>query len=124
MRSPAEAVLPAFLDTKNEGPPRPTISAHEKELIELRQQIEVVRGMVLNSERRARFASPEDPMGHRLPPEPARAMIRKFLEQEAPDDFIIERLTRQGVPMQWTAREILKRRAEISSRPENSEPAG
>jgi hypothetical protein len=108
LASPAEAVLPAFLDVRASGT-KPTVSAEQKEFIEIKQELELLRREMRTREEIGRRT--------RLEPREARIMMRSMVQQGMPDDVIINRM--EGLaPLGW-ARLTL---AEIRSPPMDKPP--
>lgn len=97
LKSPAEAVLPTFLETKG-ATPKPTVTPQEKEIFELRQQVDVLREELRSPERLRleRF----------LGPEAARSRIREYVAAGMPDDLIVRRIEPFGPPASWIEGEI------------------
>jgi hypothetical protein len=101
LRSPQEAVLPAFLRVKD-GPDRLTVSAHQKEMIEIKQELDLLR-------REVRMRSGEgEPKRQMIGPSEARAMIQDMLARKYPDKLIINRVARLGPPRGWVQENIDK----------------
>jgi hypothetical protein len=101
LQSPFEAVLPAFLEVK---PGAPAVTAHEKELLEIRQDLDLLRREVRTRE-----------LGEREPriltgPDEARERIRRYLQLGMPEEVIVGRLTLMGVPANWTHDEVRRMR--------------
>jgi hypothetical protein len=97
LKTPAEAVLPAFLETKG-ATPKPTVTPQEKEVLELRQQVDLLREE-LRSPGRLR---PDRSIG----PEEARVMVRDYVAMGMPDEMIVRRLGPLGPPPSWIIEEI------------------
>jgi hypothetical protein len=105
--APLEAVLPAFLDVKDKEKQEP-ISTQEKALLELRQDMDLLRHEMRRTTRQRDDI--EDP--RILGPEDAEAAIKDYLIKGVPDERIIERLTNRGVPSSWAREKLpaIKRR--------------
>lgn len=99
VKTPAEAVLPAFLDTKDSGP-KPTVTPHEKEILELRQQIELIR------EELANVGKIHGESDGKIDPEGARALIRRYILSGMSENEVIMRLALLGAPKSWITKEI------------------
>jgi hypothetical protein len=99
LATPAEAVLPAFLETRG-GTPKPTVTPHEKELLDIRQQLELLREEMANSNRGKRGQPPE------IGPEEARSFIERYLSEGMADHAIARRLQALGAPRSWTLKTI------------------
>jgi hypothetical protein len=117
LKSPLEAVLPAFLEVKSDKG-KPQVTAHEKELIEIKQELDLLKrevrsrrlGEGLTSEQGWLFGAAE-----------ARVRIRDYAEMGLPGSEIVRRLTSRGIPARWVWGELrrvkLERvRARIRSR--------
>lgn len=103
LKTPAEAVLPAFLETKGAAP-KPTVTPHEKEILDLRQQMELIREEVSSSDRLRRIGKDVD-----IGPVEARAIVRKYVSDLMPEGMIVRRLRPLGPPRSWiisTIREV------------------
>ncbi len=105
LKSPIAAVLPAFLEVK-EGTPK--VTPHEKELIEIKQELDLLRREVRSSGR-------SEPVEVRRPIEPrpiepleAKERIQLYLSERMPIDLIVRRLGAMGVPEVWVINEIKK----------------
>jgi hypothetical protein len=92
LRAPAEAVLPTFLNVKSSGL-RPSVTPQEKDLIEIRQELDAVRRQLPN----------QRPI---IPPEEARSRIRAYLGAGMPESIIIDRLSELGAPTSWVTEQI------------------
>ena len=99
LKSPTEAVLPAFLDVKKDLT-KTAVTGRELEMIEIKQEIEGLK-QELRSARSNEFdgRSPVDA-------EEASVRIRDLLRSGAPDDYIVNALTRLGAPSDWVAQEV------------------
>lgn len=103
-KSPVEAVLPAFLDVKGESA-KPTVSQQEKDLIEIKQELDLLRREIRSQEVvDSRVIRERIEIG----PIEARSRIRQYLKIGMPESMIIDRLTRDGVPSNWIRDEIQK----------------
>jgi hypothetical protein len=97
LRVPAEAVLPAFLDTKGSGP-KPTLTPEQKEVLELRQQIDLLRRQFLES--------PSRMQGEAL------TKIHAWVAEGLDDKVIIRRARELGWGANWTAQELTRVRSQ------------
>lgn len=107
LKVPAEAILPAFLETKGQAP-KPTVTPQEKEILDLRQQIEVLRDELRSPERRMR----ED-----IGPEQALSLIREYVKSGMPEGMIVRRLEALGPPRQWILDHIRRLKPEKRRKP-------
>jgi hypothetical protein len=91
IRAPQEAVLPAFLHIRD-SPGAVSVTAREKELIQIRQDLDSLRQEVrLGFLRGSRERDLMRPMA-------ARQQIAEYAGAGVPLSIIIDRLTRRGVP--------------------------
>ena len=97
--SPLSAVLPAFLKVKADS--KQTVTIGEKELLEIRQEIDLLRSEVRNKDRHIRV-----PIEERMSPTEAEEKIRLYLNNNMPIESIIMRLKSFGVPEEWVFRKI------------------
>lgn len=103
VESPANAVLPTFLNVKDSGP-RPSVTPQEKELIELRQEMDSVR--------RELAVRRERPVDRSIGPDEAEQLIRDYMKQGMHSELITDRLIPLGPPRAW----ILDKIKEINAR--------
>lgn len=97
MAVPLQSVLPAFLAVKLETKSKP-ISEHEKTLLELRREIDLLRREVGRSR-----SYPRRPIANLRE---ARDRIQSYFEQGMPPDMIMDRMVDLGVPLNWIQRII------------------
>jgi hypothetical protein len=97
LEAPLQAVLPAFLEVKP-SKERASVSKHEKELLELRQEIESIRADV-----RSRVPDERQPL---IKAEEAEELIKHYLSIGMPPRLIISRLSARGAPRVWIERRI------------------
>lgn len=105
--APLASVLPAFLDVKAE-PENRTISEKDKAIIELRQDLELVK-----RELRGRV----DGLPERMPAEmrlkdsrEALELLRRMQSARMPAELIVRHLVERGAPEEWVRREIAVRK--------------
>ncbi len=110
LAAPVDAVLPAFLEIK--AGPKPSVTPHEKEIIEIKQELDLLRRQV-----RSQPALFDPEMRERMltGPTEAEAMIRSNLRRHMPADVIFERLVRLGVPSDWAAARVHDLSAELQA---------
>jgi hypothetical protein len=113
LRSPLEAVLPAFLSVKG-GAAKTTVTPHEKDLLEVKKDLDLLKAEM---QRRRMF---EDRQRRHLPREEAEARLQHYLRTGMPASEIIERLAALGAPASWVERELEARRP--SARPAAAAP--
>ncbi|MDT5059715.1 MAG: hypothetical protein QOH63_174 [Acidobacteriota bacterium] len=112
IESPLESVLPAFLDVRPQTT-KPTVTPHEKEVLELKQDLDVVRRELraindrgTRSLKGIPFQETEMSTKGFINPREARRRIRDYLELGLSDDEIVERLSAGFVPEKWTRDKI------------------
>jgi len=98
LKSPAEAVLPAFLEVKKEVG-KTIVTGREREFIEMKQEIDLLR-------REMRSRSIDLPVREIIGPEEAQALIRNMQRRGLPDDEIVRRVASRGAPKNWVRQEI------------------
>lgn len=99
-KSPVEAVLPAFLDVKGEST-KPTVSQQEKDLIEIKQELDLLRREI-----RSREAIDSPTIRETISPSEARIRLREYIKAGMPEELIFTRLNRLGVPVSWIRDEL------------------
>jgi hypothetical protein len=107
LEAPESAVLPAFLNVVD-APEATTVTADEKQILELRQEMELLRQEVRRSSIR-RHGYEADVDG----PDEARSEIKKMRDRGYPNRVIESRLVHRGVPRDWLKRELLDRSAPL-----------
>jgi hypothetical protein len=102
LAAPLASVLPAFIETKPQPETKP-ITEHEKNILELKQELDLVRRELrlldpdrLVSSNRSRLIQPEE----------ARELITRYLSLGMPPEVIMRRLRDRGAPEGWTIDEI------------------
>ncbi len=102
LAAPLGSVLPAFIETKHQPETRP-ITEQEKSILELRQELDLMR-------RELRLLEPErvaiSSRIRTIESIEARDLIRKYLSMGMPQELIVRRLRDRGVPDQWAEDEI------------------
>jgi hypothetical protein len=124
LAAPLQAVLPAFLDVEP-SKERTTVSEQQKEMLELRQEMESLRADIrsrpaldVTGARRTISAGPRELIG----PDEAQRRIKQYLSVGLPRYIIMSELEAAGVPREWAEDEIaeqMKKRAasrRVSSR--------
>jgi len=96
LAAPLEAVLPTFLKVRESS--RTSVTPAEKELISLRQDMDLLR--------RELQVRREDFTPRRIPSSEAKERIRRYVSGGAPDDFIIKKLSEMGAPTPWLRDQI------------------
>ena len=93
LESPAQAVLPAFLDVKRNAAP-PKVSEIDKDIIQLKQQV-----ARLNRESRTENSVYRS---RRLDgPDEAEELLRSYANDGMPERLIARRLIQRGAPKDW-----------------------
>jgi hypothetical protein len=100
LKSPLESVLPVFLNVKGSTTP-PTVTPHEKEILELKQDMELLRREIRNTNDLATRRSRD-----RISPAEARHLLRSYLERGLPREAIVDRLSESGVGRAWTQNQL------------------
>lgn len=111
LASPVDAVLPAFLEVRD-TPPKPTVSQGEREIIEIKQELELLRRAIRSTES-TKPLLPEQP---RIRFNEAVARVERLVAEGMPDDAIIEDFVRRGAPSSWVPEQI--RRLKEENRPQ------
>jgi hypothetical protein len=93
LASPLESVLPTFLKVRGDSS-RVSVTAAEKEFISIRQDIDLLKRELQGREEPFRRRPSIDP------PE-AQTRIRSYVAHGMPDDEILRRMVRYGVPEEW-----------------------
>lgn len=118
LASPIASVLPAFIETKPQPEAKP-ISEQEKALLELRQEIDLLRREIRVNESRileSRESRQLRPEASRLiSPEEATELVKKYVDLDMPDSLIIRRLVVRGAPESWVKDEIKRSKAPKTS---------
>ena len=96
LSSPSSAILPAFLNIKPDT--KQTVTTGEKEIIEIKQDLESLKREIRMSDRRANRS--------RIEPQEAESLIHDYIRQEMPISMILSRLTSLGAPEDWVKRRI------------------
>lgn len=89
--APLESVLPTFIKVR-ESAPSPTATKTEKELISLRQDMDLVK-----REMQARTKIYVPQASRRINTEDAYHLVREYLSNNTPDRFIVRELVRRGL---------------------------
>ncbi len=102
LKSPLKSVLPAFLEVQERVKSQP-ISPHDKELLEIRQELDLLR-----REMRSKSEHRQKP---RIPAAKAEFIINDLICKGFSDENIFDDLSLQGVPSYWITRTIEKIRS-------------
>jgi hypothetical protein len=89
LKSPLQAVLPAFLSVSDEAKPR-SVSQQEKAFLELRREVDLLRREVAGASRYA--------PGPGVGPSEARALMTEYFKAGMPLKEAVSRMRRYGVP--------------------------
>lgn len=114
--APLTAVLPAFIEAKPDTKV-PELGKHAKEVLDLRQQVDMLR-------REVRLGRARDVEGLRIGPEEAKAIIRDYHGRGMPLAEIVRRVSPLGPPPRWVTQEVeqLQTEPRIPERPAVSGP--
>ena len=107
LHSPAEAVLPAFLNVKGSGS-TPTVSPEQKEIIEIKQEMDMLRRQLRTPDSDMHI---NERLINKFGPIEAKALIDAYITQGMPDGMIMRKLLEFDVPKNWIMTEIKKSRA-------------
>jgi len=107
LEAPLKAVLPAFLEVET-AKPRQAVSATDKQLIEMSQEIDALRREVRH------IRSPRKRPDKRIDPDTAESLIEDLIRKspDIPLKVIISEIEPLGPPVDWivrTAKEIKER---------------
>jgi hypothetical protein len=95
LASPLQSVLPSFLEVDSSAP-KQSVSANQKEMLEIKQELELVRREMRNLA--------DGSASRRLPPPfissraEASEAIRRYSAAGMPDNIILDRWSARGVP--------------------------
>ena len=103
LESPVAAVLPAFLELNNSAP-KPVLTEHELKLVEMKQEIELLRHEMRSNLVRPIASRRSDP--DNIGPEEARDRIMRYLGMGMPNQMLLKRMESLGVPDSWTLQTI------------------
>lgn len=107
LESPESAVLPAFLNV-SDASAIPTVTADEKQLLELRQDVALLRQEVRRSSLRATRHLDDIET-----PDEARRLIFRYRERGHSDAMIESILSLRGVPLEWLRGELRSQQPEL-----------
>jgi hypothetical protein len=109
LASPVEAVLPAFLDIRATA--KPSITAEQKELIEIKQEMDALRRALL--EREPQYSDRPPRTGGA---DYARSLTTQLLRDNVPEPEIVKRVKAEtGAPTQWVLDQIKRQQDSASS---------
>lgn len=115
LASPVAAVLPAFLEVRETQ--RPSVSPEQKELIEIKQEMDLLRRALA-----AREQSYTEPV--RRGAEHATELIERYVRVGMPPSMIIRRVRDEtGAPFSWIERRISEYRPGSPSSPDSAQNA-
>jgi hypothetical protein len=107
LKAPQEAVLPAFLHVRDSAG-AVSVTPHEKELIEIKQELDLLRREV----RRGALTPGAGRPLREIEPDEARERVRMLVRRGVPDKMIVRELEPLGPPEGW----ILQRIREFKER--------
>lgn len=111
--APLTSVLPTFIEVKPDTK-KPELAVREKELLEVRQQVEMLgREIKLGRVR-------EIERGPDIGPEDATILIRDYVSRGIPMEAIVRRVSRLGAPRPWIERQVEKLASKEPRGPETS----
>jgi len=96
LKSPLEAVLPAFLEAKG-SPAKLQVTSHEKELIEIKQELDLLKREIRSSDR---------PYERSIDPRDVRSEIYYYIRHGTPPEVILDKYSQRGIPRSWIIKEI------------------
>lgn len=99
--APLQSVLPAFLSVKSDARQKP-VSENDIQLLELRQEIELLRNEISRSARGRKE--------NQIDAQEAERLLRLYLARKMPDRMIVNRLSDMGAPASWVEEKILEAR--------------
>ena len=105
LKTPQEAVLPAFLHVR-ESDGKASVTQRQKELIEIKQELDLLRREVRRGSRL------DEDRPRRLEPEEARVRIASYVRQGMPDSLIVRRIEPLGPPEDWIRQEVRRQKGE------------
>jgi hypothetical protein len=97
LQFPEQAVPPPFLHVRKTGR-QPSVSPLKRRLLEMEQQIELLRAETRGS----RVGSP------RISADEAGSLIERYLRTGLGPEAILDIVTRRGVPESWARQQILR----------------
>jgi hypothetical protein len=103
MVSPVAAVLPAFLEP-DKSAVKPILTERELELVEMKQEIELLRHELHSSLDVPVASRPSEPID--IGPSAARERIEKYVSAGMPTRMILRRMEGLGPPPTWILRTI------------------
>lgn len=98
--APLQSVLPAFLTVKPESKTK-AVSEHEKQFLELKREIDLLRNEVTRSRNRG---------DHRMSSAEALGRMQMYIRRGVSDTDIVRRLEGYGVPSGWLLEQLEKAR--------------
>jgi hypothetical protein len=101
--APLEAVLPTFLKVKADA--KPVVTRSEKEMITLRQDIDLLKSEMQRRSDRPTISGRPLNRGPILREE-AEEMVNDLVRNKFPYKFIVSRLTERGAPELWVRKRI------------------
>jgi hypothetical protein len=111
LKSPQEAVLPAFLHVRESASTK-SVTPREKEVIEIKQELELLRREI----RRGALSSDHERNRRDIGPDEARKRIEELWRRGVDDDIIVRRLRSLGPPDGWIRDFIAELESKVSPR--------
>jgi hypothetical protein len=112
LKSPQEAVLPAFLHVQESAGTK-SVTPREKELIEIKQELDLLRREV----RRGALPTERERIRHDIGPTEAERRIKEYVARGMSDNMIVDLLDGLGPPEGWIRNVINDYRARQTPRP-------
>ncbi len=108
LAAPLASVLPAFLNVR-ESQDDTSVTEHEKEFLEIRQELELLRQEVARSQNRSQFSKSSTYIRQTdepIEPSEAHRRIQIALTAGVPPEMIVDRLAELGAPERWIRQRI------------------
>lgn len=99
LKNPKDAIPPTFFEVDKTE--KIKVSAESKELLEIRNELNLIKREVRSSDIRRRRRSNED-----IDPEEAELLIKSYLKKGLDEALIAEKLEPLGPPREWVYRQI------------------
>jgi hypothetical protein len=102
LKAPLESVLPAFINVRPSS--QPTVTPHQKEILELKQDIELLK-------QQSRLGRSEEGLEQGFGPRQARMLIAELIRIGASNKTIVSLVAKRGAPRSFVEREVREMRA-------------
>ena len=107
LKNPKDAIPPTFFDVDKAE--KIKVSAESKELLEIRNELDLIKREIRSSDIRRRRSPSED-----IDPDEAELLIKSYLKRGLDEALIAEKLEPLGPPRDWVYRRIAKIKNEPS----------